>query len=220
MGRPRKYLFDTSFDDAAPVPPLGGGGPDDLPPTRAEIEAARAEGLSQGRTDALFEMAGLVETRTADAMAALEHGVAALLAARAAITAEIESQAIALVRTVLQKAVPALCRIDPATEIEALLARCLSEALDEPRVVLRVNDALFDAMQSRLGAITQANGYAGKLILIADAALADGDGRVEWADGGAERDTRRLMAEIDAILSRNLDAPPAPPLDPKEIDSD
>ena len=220
MARPRKYLFDTSFDDAVPPPGTASGEPPELPPTRAQLEAARAEGLSQGRTDALFEMAGLVETRAADALVSLDRNVAALLAARAAIVHDTESQAIALLRSVLQKAVPALCRKDPAAEIEALVVRCLSEALDEPRIVLRVGDAVFDAIQSRLATMTEANGYAGKLVLIADPALADGDVRVEWADGGAERDTRRLMAEIDAILSRNIDAPPAAPLPPKENDDE
>lgn len=217
MARPQKYLFDTSFDDIAPVAANASGQPVELGPTRAELEAARAEGLSQGRTDALFEMAGLVETRAADALASLDRNIAALLAARAAIVRDTESHAIALVRSVLQKAVPALCSRDPAAEIEALVTRCLGEALDEPRMVLRVADALFDTIQGRLAVISKANGYAGKLVLIADAALADGDVRVEWADGGAERDTRRLMAEIDAIFSRDSNAPPAP-LPLKETD--
>ena len=219
MARPRKYLFDTSFDDAMPVG-AAAPGEAELPPTRAELEAARAEGLSQGRTDALFEMAGLIETRAADALVSLDRNVAALLAARAAIVRDTESQAIALVHSVLQKAVPALCRKDPAAEIEALVVRCLGEALDEPRIVLRVADAVFDAIQGRLAPMAEANGYAGKLVLIADPALAGGDVRIEWADGGAERDTRRLMAEIDAILSREIDALPAPPLPPKETDDD
>jgi flagellar assembly protein FliH len=142
--------------------------------------------------------------------------MAALIAARAAIVRDTESQAIALLRAVLQKIVPALCRRDPLAELEALVARCLDETLDEPRIVLRVSDAMFDTMQSRLDAMTTANGYSGKLILIADAALAEGDGRVEWADGGAERDTRRLMAEIDAILLRSLADPPPAPAIPEE----
>ncbi len=71
-------------------------------------------------------------------------------------------------------------------------------------IVLRVNDALFDAVQARLAALSQASAFAGKTILLADAALAEGDARVEWADGGAERDTRRLAAEIDAIFARAL----------------
>ena len=216
MALPRKYLFDTSFDEAAPLSPVVGRAPSEVNPLRAQIEAARAEGFAQGRTEALAELLRDVERRAADTLASLDRGIAELAAARAAIVRDTESQAIALLRAVLQKAVPALCRRDPAAELEALVARCLSEALDEPRVVLRVSDALFDTMQSRLDTITTANGYSGKLILIADAALAEGDGRVEWADGGAERDTRRLMAEIDAILCRSLDTPPSAPLPTEE----
>jgi flagellar assembly protein FliH len=216
MDSPRKYLFDTSFDEAAPPSPVVGRAPTEVNPTRAQLEAARAEGLAQGRTAALVDMARGIETRAADTLASLDRGMAALIAARAAIVRDTESQAIALLRAVLQKIVPALCRRDPLAELEALVARCLDETLDEPRIVLRVSDAMFDTMQSRLDAMTMANGYSGKLILIADAALAEGDGRVEWADGGAERDTRRLMAEIDAILLRSLADPPPAPAIPEE----
>jgi flagellar assembly protein FliH len=208
MGSPRRYLFDTSFDETAPLAPVVGHAPAEASFSRAQLEAARAEGLGQGRSAALTEMAKQVEMRAADTLGALDRGVAELAAARSAIVRDVENQAIALLRAVIQKAVPGLCRREPVAELEALLARGLSEALDEPRIVLRVSDTLFDNMQSRLDTITTANGYSGKLILIADAALAEGDGRVEWADGGAERDTRRLMAEIDAILRRSLDDPP------------
>jgi flagellar assembly protein FliH len=211
MSAARKFLFDTSFDELEPSPLAAGEAPDALAPTRAEIDAARAEGLEQGRAAAIAEISAHIETRAAEALLSLDGHVAALLAARAEITQETESQALALVRTVLQKSVPALCRKDPAAEIEALVARCLAETLDEPRLVLRVSDLLFDAMQARLEAMSQANGYAGKFVLLADAALANGDAKVEWADGGAERDTGRLIAEIDEILSRNVAATPLPP---------
>lgn len=208
MARPQRFLFDRSFDEFEP-PPVPGAVVDDRP-TRAELDAARAEGLAQGRTAALAEIAERIETRAADTLMALDRGVGALLSQRAADVQKLVGDALALVRVVLQKAAPALCRKEPAGEIEALVARCLGETIDEPRVVLRVSDALFDTMQTRLDAMTQANGYGGKLVLIADAALAQGDARVEWADGGAERDTGRLLAEIDAILSRNQDASPLP----------
>jgi flagellar assembly protein FliH len=213
----RKFLFDTSFDDAEPLRPGAGEGSVPLAPIRAELDAARAEGREQGRVDAIAEIAAQIETRAADTLLSLDHNVAALLAERARIADDTESQALALVRIVLQKAVPALCRKDPAAEIEALVVRCLAETLDEPRLVLRVSDQLFDTMQGRIEAMTQANGYAGKFVLLADAALADGDARVEWADGGAERDTASLVAEIDGILSRTVAAAPLPP---KENDSE
>ena len=215
MTATRKFLFDTSFDEAEPFPAPSGKAAPDAAPSRADVDAARAEGLAQGRAAAITEIAERIETRAADTLLTLERHIGALLAARAKLIEDTEGAALAVVRTVLQKAVPALCRKDPAAEIEALVARCLAETLDEPRLVLRVSDGLFDMMQGRLEAITQSNGYAGKIVLLADPAISNGDAKVEWADGGAERDTARLIAEIDSILSRN-----APPLPPKEKDDE
>jgi flagellar assembly protein FliH len=209
MRSPQKFLFDVSFDE--PDPPVAGRRPPEPVFTRADLDAAQAEGFVQGRGAALAEAAQSSEARAANALEAIERNVSVLLEARAAIAREAERDAVALLRTVLGKAVPALCRKDPLAEIEALIVRCLGETLDEPRLVLRVNDALFDALQPRLAGLAQAHGYAGKLVLLADEALGPDEGRVEWADGGAERDTRRLLAETDAVLTRILDAPSADP---------
>ena len=208
MGVSKKYLFDVSFDqpfaeetgDGAPEPTL----------TRLDLETARNAGFAAGREAALAEAQASTEQRLADTCAAICDNATALLAAQAAQAQETQRQALALVRLTLQKAVPALSRTAPLAEIEAILARCLAEAHDEPRLVLRVSDGLFEAAQARLQPIADATAFGGKLILLADAALADGDCRVEWADGGAERDTKRLAADLDALLSRGLDASPPP----------
>jgi flagellar assembly protein FliH len=207
MGMPQKYLFDVSFDQ--PEPP-NAAAPARVPPaplfSEAEIEAARSEGFAAGHGTALVEAAQQAEARVAEALERLADGAAALVDAHAKFAAETERKAVAVLRAVVQKAVPTLCRKDPLAELEAITGRCLAEALDEPRIVLRVNDAQFDAVQARLAGLAQANGYAGKIVLLADAAMSDGDARIEWADGGAERDTARLLSEIDAVLARPLDA--------------
>ncbi|HUZ72630.1 MAG TPA: hypothetical protein VMU87_06575 [Stellaceae bacterium] len=210
MGAPQRYLFDISFD----LPDLGGSGAGGAKAPRftgADVEAARAEGIAEGREATLAAAAAATEARIAAAVEALGRGIDALAKARSAWMHETEQRATALLRAALGKAVPAFAAKDPIAEIEALVAGCLVEALDEPRIVLRVNDALFDAVQSRIAAIAKAGGYSGKVVLLADAALACGDGRVEWADGGAERDTRRIAQEIDAVLARALAAPPPCP---------
>lgn len=213
MARPQKYLFDVSFD--LPDQHLPAGTPAAPVFTGAEVEAAREAGRTEGRAAALAEAARAQEERTASALETLGHGIGTLIAARAELLREAEGQAIAVLRAVLQKAVPALCRKEPLAEIEALVTGCLADVVDEPRLVLRVNDRLFDAVQGRIAGVLQAGGYAGKIVLLADAALEEGDGRVEWADGGAERDTRRMAQDIDALLARAL-AAPAPPDCPSE----
>lgn len=206
MGTPQRYLFDVSFD--LPDPGVGAKA---LRFTAADVAAARAAGAVEGREAALADAAVSTEAQTAAAIEALGRAIEALGEARAAWAGDTEQRAVALLRAALQKAVPAFAAKEPVAEIEALLAGCLAEALDEPRIVLRVSDALFEAVQARISAVVQAGGYSGKVVLLADAALSGGDGRVEWADGGAERDASRIAQEIDAVLARALAAPPPCP---------
>lgn len=207
MGKPQRFLFDVSFDR---LDPSEQDGAEALAPrfTQAELDAARADGMAEGRTGALAESAQATEARLAGALESLTAAIERLVAERARIEGEIEHAAVTAIRTVLDRAVPALAAKDPLTELEAFVTRMLAEAFEEPRIVLRVDDSLFEPAKSRLPALSQAAGYAGKLVLLADPDLAVGDARIEWADGGAERDHRRLMADLDRILS----AAPAPTL--------
>lgn len=219
MSAPHRFLFDRSFDlpDAPrnaprkPPPPLA-------EPTfsKAELDAAREAGVAAGRAAALAEAAQSNEARIAASLSNMALGLKVILAARQRYAEDAQRGALETLRALLAKALPALCRKAPLAEIEAMVVECLREAFDEPRVVLRVADGVFEAMQPRLEAVVAASGFAGKIVLLADAALAPGDARVEWADGGAERDTRRLMHDIDEALARALDSIPVPGTSPPE----
>jgi len=87
---------------------------------------------------------------------------------------------------------------------------------DEPRLVIRVADAMLDPVTTRLTALAEQQGHTAKLVFIADATLAPADCRIEWADGGAERDIARLWGDIDravanALRSTSPSAPRTPP---------
>jgi len=212
MGTPQRFLFNVSFDQFGPLDPQGAAHQPRF--TQAELDAARADGIANGHSTALAEAAQSLEARIASAVEGLTQAVDRLAEERGRVEAEVERCAVALVRTVLQRAVPALAAKDPLEELEAFVTRILGEAFDEPRIVLRVSDALFEPVKSRLPDLSQAAGYSGKLVLLADPALAEGDGRLEWADGGAERDTAQMLAELDDILARSPSA--SSPVAPEE----
>ncbi|HUK60732.1 MAG TPA: FliH/SctL family protein [Stellaceae bacterium] len=207
MGKPQRFLFDVSFDRLDPPES------DDtsvLPEprfTQAELDAARSEGLAAGRSSALAEAAQSNEAKLTGAVETLTAAAERLLAERTRIESEVEHTAVAFVRAVIQRAVPALAAKDPLAELESFVTRILGETFEEPRIVLRVGDALFEPLKDRLPALSQSAGFSGKLVLLADPDLAAGDARIEWADGGAERDHGRFMAELDRILARPVPAP-------------
>ncbi len=212
MSTPRKYMFDASFDQPqASVAVLVNKPPPEPTFTGAELEAARAAALAEARAAALAEASAAVEKEIVAATESLAAGIPALLARDNEIRDDVERRAIELLRGIVAKSFPVLAQRISIDEIETLVTDCLREAFEEPRVVLRVPQRLFDPIRDRLGALAQQTGFAGKFVLLADDALGPADCRLEWADGGAERVTGRLAREIDAVLERALSTPPPAP---------
>ena len=212
MGTPRKYMFDASFDQPTPPPVavlVNKPQPQPEPTfTAAEVEAARAAGLEEGRRTALAEAMSSIEQQLVEATKELAAGIPTLLARDSEIRLETEQRSLELLRALLAKAFPVLSQRASIEEIETLVSDCLREAFEEPRVVLRVPQRLFDPIRERLNDLAQKSGFAGKFVLLAEDSLGPADCRLEWADGGAERITDRLTREIDAVLERALLTPP------------
>jgi flagellar assembly protein FliH len=205
MATPRKYLFDQSFDHTnGPVAVRFHRNPTEPTFTRTELEAACAKAREEGHQAALSEAAAAIEGQLAQAAEALVSGLAALAVREDEHMREAEARAIEFLRMVAAKAVPALARKEPLADLEVMVVDCLREAADEPRIVLRVAPDLFEPMRRRLDAIAQGHGFAGKFVLLVDESIGPADGRLEWADGGAERNVARVARDIDAALARAL----------------
>jgi flagellar assembly protein FliH len=206
MAAAKKFLFDLSFDAPTPEQPAAKAEPK---VGVAELEAARAEAFAQGREAGLAEAALLREAQLAAATDAAAAALKVIGRAHDVKLAEIEREAAGLAAAVLARVAPSLARRTALDDIAALVAQCLGEAADEPRVVLRVADDHFEALKARVAPLAESAGFAGKLVILGDEALGPADARVEWADGGAERDLGRLTREIETAALRLLDAPPS-----------
>jgi flagellar assembly protein FliH len=211
MATAKKYLFDVSFDQAAPA-----AAPPAAPVetfSRDDVEAARATGYAEGQKAGAAGVEAAVASKAAAALETIGAALAALIAARDTQAAEIERRAIEALRAIVAKALPAYAAREPLAEIEGLASKCLIEAIDEPRIVIRVANAVYEEVRARLDAIAAAAGYGGRVVLLTDDDLAGGDARIEWADGGAERRLAERLNEVDAALARVAATPTtsAPP---------
>ena len=54
--------------------------------------------------------------------------------------------------------------------------------------------------------ISQARGFEGRLAVLADESLKAGDCRIEWADGGVNRDHVATLSAIDDVVGRYVAA--------------
>lgn len=198
-----KFLFDTDFD--------AGGDPLNARPTlrtdtrrftATEVEAAKsaahAEGIAAGRALAEQE----IGRRIADVLAVVGERLGEVMAEARAHHGTQTREAVTTAAEIVRRLLPALGKREAMAEVEALITDCLARVHDEPRLVVRVADELLDEVRQRIDQLTGAAGFAGRIILLADNTLKPGDARVEWADGGADRDTAALWREIEGAIQR------------------
>ncbi len=218
----RKYMFDMDFD-----PPTHRHAPRDLPEpeevpeevidelpsassvmfSEEELNLARDGAYEEGRQAGQAEATETTERQTAGALLTIATRMDELASRQAEANDEALRNAVRVAQAVLKKILPAACETHGFEEVTRVVEDVVGHLLDEPRIIVRVAAGLIEAVQGRLEAAAESHGFEGRVVVQADARLQPGDCRVEWTDGGAERDLARLLAEVDATIERSL-APP------------
>ena len=204
MNSPRKFLFDTTFESAAKsgAPKRAEAKPVVKTYTEEELNQAREEGLAAGKRAGQQAAEESLERQVAQVLTTMSQQIAELSKAHAELVQRQGREAIETALTIVRKLFPRLAQDHGMAEIEAVVGESLTRLRDEPRVVVRVADSLLDAVNERVSELAAKAGFEGKIVLIAQDDLQAGDVRIEWADGGAERDGGTLWQQIDAIVER------------------
>ncbi len=196
MGAISKFMFEQSFDGATQAPAVKPRKNYTPAEYDAAVAAAREEGHEAGRAEAVGE----AEQVAAIALKAAGEQLKALMAAAQERQEALTQEMAKAVATMARKLLPAFARKHGVAEIEGLVAECLGRLHEEPRIVVRVNDEVLDPVRQRLDALAATLGFAGRFVLLAADDIVPGDARVEWADGGVERDTARGWQEIETAV--------------------
>jgi flagellar assembly protein FliH len=205
MHEATKFLFDTSFEgrtsertkrpDGRPVPTR----------TEEELEAARHESYAAGHAAGIAETRAEVETVAAQALTVISRELGTLGGVQTAALETMRRECAALAHAIGRKLAPALIQRYPLVEIEALVHQCLAELHDEPRVVVRASETTIAALKSRVAEVSAHTGFPGQVVLLPDDAMQGANCRIEWADGGVERDAEALSRRLDAAIQRFLE---------------
>lgn len=212
MDSQEKFLFQTSFDTdalarAAEAQAAAEQEVEEPPaPTFSEEElaAAKEAAFAAGRAEGITETEHGIARRTEEQLAALTARFESLSEAFATQLADQHQDTLLAAMTVVRKLFPKLNREGRLDEAQAVVEDCLERLRDEPRIVVRATDQELDSLKAHVDACIKRSGFSGKVVFLADDRLSTGDVRVEWADGGAERDQTALWQEIDAIIDRML----------------
>ena len=223
MTSTRRFLFDTEFDvdvarrreerlasealiaKSAPPPE-----PEEPPPPpepvfkSADLLQAHEDGYADGFANGKAAAEAAVNARLSATLERLADQLEYIVQSAADTAARQREGVIQIGAAISRKLLPELARRQGTAEAEAMLGAVITELIDEPRMVIRVADEDLDALSERIDTITARRGFAGKVVLLAETSVAPGDCRIEWADGGVERDSARLWNDIDQAVVRLL----------------
>lgn len=202
-----KFLFDTEFDPTSPEEPSQTAKARAKPKpqyTDEDLAAARGEGQKTGFELGVQHALGEIEKVAADAMQQIAGQLAHLGGAQERAIINIRADAARLAFSIADKLAAGLIEREPLGEIENLIGDCLERLQAEPRIVIRVAENLIEPLHARVEQLTATAGFAGKLVLIGEPQMAVGDCRIEWADGGAERDVAALISDAGGAVQRYL----------------
>lgn len=199
MSAPAKFLFDHDFATGAKKT---------VPIAEHEAKCAECEqlGYRNGFAAAELQARTAAEQRIAAALAVLAESMNKLHHGLTQIEARLETEAVEVAVAVANKLTPELMAREPFAEIAALATECFRHLVATPHVVVRVSDALYDTAQQKLQEIATARGFEGRLVVLADPEIAEGDCRIEWADGGVTRDRAAVEDVINELVGRYVAA--------------
>jgi len=201
MSVPSKFMFDVDFAGSADRKPTIALAEHAVKLAEAET-AAHRRGYSEGKADATAE----AERRIASALERIASGIGGAAEALKTIETRLECEAVEVAVAVARKLAPALIAREPFAEISALASECFRELIASPHIAVRVNDALYAATREKLDAIARARGFEGRMVVLAEPGIAVGDCRIEWADGGINRDSAAADAAIGEAVARYVSA--------------
>lgn len=197
-GAPRKFMFERSFD-ASSGPRVPERKPVTLKPE--QYDALRKEGYDEGF--AAGRQAGLDDQ--AQRLMLLLNNVGgkidAMLGQMQALRQESETGMRQMALAIARKFVPDFSTRHGVAEIEAMLSAIISEMMHEPRLVVRVHESQFDALDEKITQIAAQKAYTGKIVVMASNEIAAGDCLIEWSDGGMERNAAMLWDKIEQTVT-------------------
>jgi flagellar assembly protein FliH len=200
MAAPAKFLFDVDFaaPDKARAPAV-------TPAEIAEMVAnAEAHAYRAGFDAAQREAKAESDRRAALALEEIGIAISSISTRFSNIEGRMETEAVDVAISVARKLCSELMAAEPLTEVMALVHDCFKHLVSTPHLVVRINDLLYDEARERIEKLAKQSGFQGKLVILSEPDIANGDCKIEWADGGVLLERAAIETKINELVGRYM----------------
>ncbi|MGB8399867.1 FliH/SctL family protein [Bradyrhizobium sp.] len=200
MAAPAKFLFDTDFSAPEKTRERAATSAEIAQKVAAVEARAFGDGYDAGQREAKAES----DRRGALALEEIAIAIKAIATRFSGIEARMETEAVDVAVAVARKLCGELIAREPLGEITGLVSDCFAHLVSTPHLVVRINDALYEAAREKIERLAQQSGFEGRLVILAEPEISTGDCRIEWADGGVVLERAAIEAKIDELVGRYM----------------
>ena len=172
------------------------------PPTYSveELEASRSAAFEEGRQQGVQETHESLEAQILAALQTITGQLAVLHDRQALANETISSQMARITGDIIERLLPEFVRRHGDDEILSLVRECLEPLEDAGRVMIHVPEAGKEEMVEKLQQAAQESGFEGRLLVKGDEALGPSDVRIDWGQGGTERNMDEIWQTINQAI--------------------
>jgi len=195
----RRYLFDLTFDGEIGL----NGKKKEAEPTfsKEELEEVKNTAYNKGVFDGKKEVTDKQNKHIESLLENINEKIIETTNKNTDFWKHQIKQMQRIALTIAKKILPAYAKKHGLHEIETVINKVMNEMGSEPRLVFRIPKIQFDAAKTIIDKIAKESAYEGKLIILEDNELEISECRIEWADGGIERDLKKLWEDIDKVMA-------------------
>lgn len=176
--------------------------------SQEDLDAAKQEAFTQGKLEgqaeghkaAWDEAMHSIEKQTADGLELILEQLRALTPIAAETAEKSYAAAVELAMAVCRKVVPTLCKEHAADEIRLLLEKNFHFLKEEPKITVKLNPSMADAVKPYIAKLVKQESFAGKVAVVRDADVCAGNCKIEWKHGGLERTAQDVLKQTEELL--------------------
>ncbi|WP_417487324.1 hypothetical protein [Maricaulis sp.] len=196
---PIKFDFDTEFDHDGQI--LREGESYKRFFTQDDVDAARMWGVEEGRE--------MEEGRCVQSLQAIASQMQLILSRLAVESDGLRQEAAGLAIAAARKIAGEALAAYPIDTIEQVALEAVKDLRSEPRLSVRCNPELVEALAERLEKTARDAGFDGAIMVRGDDALPDADVRLEWGAGAIQRSADEIETRLNDVVARWLASPPS-----------
>lgn len=196
----QKFLFNDDFGAPEKVREKTIAAAELAQAVAAAEQRGYQNGFAAGQNEAMVE----AQRRSAMALEQIAQAMHVIASGIGGVETRMETEAVEVAVAAARKLCGELVAAEPLAEITALVGDCFRHLVATPHLVVRINDALYEAARERIELLAKQSGFAGRLVLLADPEIAGGDCKIEWADGGVVLERAAVEAKIDELVGRYM----------------